>query len=363
MPTTPPLLIEIASRHQYHLEGLKTSVSNKYDKFLLSMAAIIDRRLNSDITEFNRKRLEKLLASITADLEDKYFKYYQVWSEDIIDISQYEAEFEVKSLKQVIDNRDFSVPSKTQLKAAVFAKPLSSMAGPDKGKMLESFYRDWTNKTVKAVEGIIRAGFYSGRTTPQIVREIKGTPKLKFRDGQLARGKKDIVILTRTAVQHAASQARNQTWEDNSDIVVGYRWISTLDSRTTLQCASLDGEVFKVGKGPLPPIHPGCRSTTAAALDSRFSVLGSTGTRKSRDEKGVVHDDVKSKTRHYQWLKEQPINFQNSAIGPTRAKLLRNGGLSAERFAELSLDKEMYKPRTLADMKALEPTAFEKAGI
>jgi hypothetical protein len=53
---------------------------------------------------------------------------------------------------------------------------------------------------------------------------------------------------------------------------------------------------------------------------------------------------------------------QDSIIGPTRGKLLRKGGLSSQRFAELQLSKN-YKPLTLDEMKKLEPVAFEKAGI
>lgn len=50
------------------------------------------------------------------------------------------------------------------------------------------------------------------------------------------------------------------------------------------------------------------------------------------------------------------------AIGTTRAKLLRSGGLSAERFAELQLGTN-FQPLTLDEMRRLEPKAFARAGI
>lgn len=364
MPNTPAALIEIATRRQIYIEGYKSSVANKFDPFLVKMSQNIEKRLaGKDLTAFTTKRLEMLLSQVRSDMSDQYGRYYDVWNESVVDISLYEAEFEVKSLKQIIDNREFTLPSKSQLRAAVFMKPLSGLQGADKSLLLPSFYKGWTDNTIKTVEGIIQAGFYQGRTTPQIIREIKGTAGAGFRDGQLARGKKDITMLTRTSVQHAAAEARNETWKQNSDIVKGYEIVATLDRRTTTLCRSLDGEIFPIDGGPLPPFHPGCRTTTAASLDSRFSVLGSTGTRKSRDQSGVVHDDVSAKSTYYDWLKTQPASFQDSIIGPNRGKLLREGGLSSKRFAELDLDKAMYKPRTLAEMRELEPIAFEKAGI
>lgn len=48
--------------------------------------------------------------------------------------------------------------------------------------------------------------------------------------------------------------------------------------------------------------------------------------------------------------------------GSVRAKLFREGGLSIERFAELQLDRN-FAPLSLAQMKALEPLAFERAGL
>ncbi|MNT97902.1 hypothetical protein D3C72_2403410 [compost metagenome] len=64
----------------------------------------------------------------------------------------------------------------------------------------------------------------------------------------------------------------------------------------------------------------------------------------------------------HDWLKQQPAAFQDRAIGPVRAKLFREGGLSIERFFELQLDRN-FKPLTLVQMKALEPLAFQRASL
>lgn len=356
-------LLTIAARHQVYLEGHKTQLSNEFLPFLKLIATRIDKLLTIDnLTDFKRDRLETLIKSVRNDITDIYQKYYGVWREQIIDLAEYEAGFEIRSLKQIIKTHDFKLPSRTQLNSAVFMKPLSSLEGADKGKLLPAFYRDWSNKTISRVEGIIRSGYYTGKTTPEIVREIKGTSRLKFRDGQLTRGNKDITMLTRTAVQHASNEARNETWKANSDVVDKIIIVATLDSRTTPICRALDGNVYPIDSGPRPPFHIGCRTTTAAKLNDKFADLESGNTRFYRDPSGKAKFDLSANTTYYEWLKMQPASYQDSVIGPKRGALLRNGGLSAKRFAEIQLNNN-FQPITLKEMRELEPLAFEKAGI
>jgi SPP1 gp7 family putative phage head morphogenesis protein len=185
---------------------------------------------------------------------------------------------------------------------------------------------------------------------------VRGTRANKFRDGILAMNNRNAEAIVRTSVQHAASVARQQTWEQNSGVVKAVRWVSTLDGRTSSICRSLDNKVFPLDAGPRPPIHIRCRSTTVAELDGRFDFLKEGATRSS------LGGTEKADTSYYGWLKKQPVAFQNEVLGINRAKLLRDGGLTAERFAELNLGKN-FKPLTLAQMKRLEPQAFEKASL
>jgi hypothetical protein len=71
---------------------------------------------------------------------------------------------------------------------------------------------------------------------------------------------------------------------------------------------------------------------------------------------------VSASLDYYHWLQQQPATFQDVAIGPMRAKLLQEGGLSVQRFSELQLDRN-FVPLNLAQMKVLEPLAFERAGL
>ncbi len=353
---TAELLIQSATRNAVMLERLKSGEVEKIDPFLRRIDKDLRDRLSRDtLTDYSRARLEQMLKSIDAMLAKIHGEFTSQLLLDLFDIGAYEAEFEARSLDQVLVNITAAAPTVKAIQAAVKAQPLS-VTGPDGGKLLEAFIADWTQAERNRVAGAIRMGYVQGETNQQIINRIRGTKALKYSDGLIAITRRNAEAVVRTGIQHVASVARMETWKTNSDVVTGYRWVSTLDGRTSAQCKSLDGRVFKMGKGPVPPAHIRCRSTTAAELDDRYAFLDEGATRASKD--GYVDADQ----TYYSWLKGQPQEFQNIALGPERAKLFRDGGLSAERFAELQLDRQ-FKPLTLEQMKALEPEAFRRAGI
>ncbi len=96
------------------------------------------------------------------------------------------------------------------------------------------------------------------------------------------------------------------------------------------------------------------------SISANTRLLSKDGTRASVGPNGG--GQVAADLSYYDWLKLQPSAFQDQALGPTRAKLFRDGGLTLERFSELQLDRN-FKPLTLEQMKKLEPLAFERAGI
>lgn len=359
MPVVLEQLVEQSARHSVYLERLKSGEVNQFASFLQQIDRSIRARLAGEVlTDFSRTRFERLLASLNRDLRAIYADYWQELSGNLIELAEYEAGFEARSLSSVV-GFETVVPAAEQVRAAVTSAPLS-VRGPDGGKLLEPFVKDWSAVEIKRVSGAIRQGFFEGQTTGRILQSVRGTRANRFTDGVLAVTNRNAEAIVRTAVQHVASTARNETWKANNDIVAGVVWSSTLDSRTSQQCRSLDGQVFPIDKGPRPPIHIRCRSTTVPQLDDRFAFLGKDGTRSTRGPDGVGRTDA-SET-YYSWLKRQPAAFQNDAIGPTRAKLLRDGGLTAERFAELNLNRN-FKPMTLDEMRAIEPTAFLKADL
>jgi hypothetical protein len=67
-----------------------------------------------------------------------------------------------------------------------------------------------------------------------------------------------IMSLVRTSINQVANSASMAVYEANQDISKKYRYIATLDSRTSSICRALDNREFEYGKGPTPPQHFSC---------------------------------------------------------------------------------------------------------
>jgi SPP1 gp7 family putative phage head morphogenesis protein len=76
-----------------------------------------------------------------------------------------------------------------------------------------------------------------------------------------------IQTIVRTSVNQVQNQASQAVYAANSKVAPKYEYVATLDSRNTPICQRLDGEQFEYNKGPTPPQHFNCRSTTVPVVD------------------------------------------------------------------------------------------------
>lgn len=349
---TQRALKTIATRGQVFLQRLKAGEAKKTQAFLREVDGYLRARVGG--TEFTRARINAQLAETQAALSAMSHAESARLLADLRPLAEQVADLEVRIL-DIATSTETTVAAPQQVYAAVTARPLS-VRGQWGGKLLEPLVRGWNDGVADRVVDTIRQGFFEGQTNAQILRAIRGTGALRNEDGLLAQMARGEAALVQTAVQHVASIARESVWSANADIITGVEWLSTLDEKTTEICASLDGEVFPIDEGPRPPIHVNCRSATVPRLHDDFAALDRGGTRAS------IGGQVDSDLTYYEWLKTQPQEFQAEAIGPVRAKLLRDGGLSAKEFAALSLNKN-FEPLTLDEMRALEPLMFKNAGF
>ena len=360
MGTTSDLSVEIASRHAVYMEGLKTGYVREFDKFLRVMQSDILEQIRriDDPAKMSAKRLNGMLRAINETLKTGAANYEAVWRAQIAEVGEYAAEFEVRALGKVV-KFDYALPTPAQISTAVYSSPLSA-TGVYEGMLLEPFFKDVIGKTQKRVEGAIRLTSAQGGTTQDLVRKIRGTRAGKFTDGLMQLSRRDAEAIARTSLHHVANVSREAVWSANSDVIEQVEFLAVLDGRTSAICRSLSGERFDVVEGPVPPLHINCRSTRVAVFNDGLDFLDKAGSQFARGENGVSH--VSPDLTYYGWLKTQSAKFQDSVIGPDRGALLRNGGITSERFAELQLNKN-FQPITLDAMRKLEPIAFESAGI
>lgn len=350
-------LLDIFTRRQVLLERLKASYSKNYSsKYIFQLNKAITEALDQlpdgdpISVSSNIAQIEQVISSLRAKqrkIYDSFIAETQIQNEEFVGESIY---FETEALKNVTEYAIIRQIDRSLAWHLANAAPIRAT-----GNLLKPFYRDWTDKEITAVEGIVRNGYWAGATKSELLRSIRGSAAAKYTDGYLGRNDRGATTIIRTATQHLSNTTRAAVWQENEDILDGYKIVATLDGRTSTICRSMDGREFEIGKGPLPPFHAGCRTTTVPVIKKKYRVLPE-GTRSSLD--GYIAGD----TTYYEWLLTQPASFQDTAIGATRGKLLRDGGLTANEFGRLNLGRN-FEPLTLEQMRRLNPQAFERAKI
>ena len=193
------------------------------------------------------------------------------------------------------------------------------------GKVVEKAFRGLAESQAERFGQVVRQGLLTGEPTPEIARRLKGRlefgqPARSVRQLQLAGGEltkmanHQVVTIVRTSVNQVSNAASQQVYEANQDVTRKYRYVATLDTRTSAICRALDGREFEYGKGPEPPQHFNCRSTTVAVVD--YEGLGieppPPGKRASMD--GPVPVDQS----YGQWLSKQSKATQGEVLGPEK---------------------------------------------
>ena len=348
--------INLAIRRQAILERLKSGEVKNFAVEIKKLETLIRRtlfELDDEFSKLPRRKLNNLLALLQKDQTTIFKGATTAFLQRSADIAAVYMSQELLDLNKTIDVRGTKLDDFT--KKDIFKKVIERPLATD-GDLLEPWLDKFSERETARVSNAVRMGHSQGLTNQEMVQRLVGTKKANFKDGILQTTRRNASTVVRTSVQHVASSARQEVWEANQDIVKRYQFLATLDRTTSKICRTLDNQEFDFGKGPIPPVHPNCRSTTIPILDDKFSFLSKGRTRSG--EQGPVD----AKTDYYDWLKKQDKQAQIDVLGEARAKLFKDGGLTAERFRKLQFDKN-FAPLTIEEMRKIEPEAFKKAGL
>ena len=206
------------------------------------------------------------------------------------------------------------------------------------GEVVSKAFRGIATSQSERFSQVVRNGLLTGETTPDIAKRLIGS--LQFGEeaktvGQLAAAggqatqvaDNQILTLIRTSINQVANTASQQVYEANQDITQKYRYIATLDTRTSAICRALDGREFEYGKGPMPPQHFNCRSTTVPVIN--YKELGFNPPPPAR--RASMDGQVPADTTYGKWLKDKMpgeteadvIRRQQDALG-SKAPYFRN---------------------------------------
>jgi len=369
MPTVNELLIDESIRHQIQL----LKFSNETVRKMVAVLNRADARLRTQLltvleqVEPNQdkvQRLESLMGSVRSMNSQAYAQLGDAITEELKNFVVYEAAYQSNLLLSVTP---VTVSVTSLVAEQVYA---AAVARPFQGVLLKNVLVDLEAGRAKRIRTAISQGFAENRTTTDIVRDVFGTKKNQYADGLLQVSRREAQAVVRTALGHMAGFVQDRLAEANADLISAVQWLATLDLRTSSTCRIRDNKLYhpvthKPIKHSLPWLggpgraHWGCRSAQVFVLKSAAE-LGIPGPEVElrNGTRATMDGQVPKEVSYADWIKKQSYTRQSEVLGPTRAKLLKDGKLPLERMYSLSgqfLD--------LDQLRASDSAAFKRAGL
>lgn len=290
---------------------------------------LVARILRADNEGRDPRQLERLLDEIRALQADGWTVLRGRLTDDLNGLAAAERDFAASMVRFSQQSAGLAVatnvPTTAQVVAAVNARPFQ-------GRFLKNWMDEAEAGAAKRVRETLRQGFIEGRSVSDLVKQIRGSKALGYKDGILEGSRRGTEAMVRTALTHTAAVSAKETYQAMGVAVATF--LAVLDSRTTLTCANLNGQTFPLDKFPWPPRHVNCRSTAMPVVS------------------GMPKIDAPS---YSDWLKRQPEAVQNDILGVRKAQLFRSGKLTLDRFTDSA-----GRVLTLEQLKKRDGAAFAR---
>lgn len=386
-------LLDALIRHQVFLLRLSGQIRNDIHKLLDATEADISAQIRQRMarsadgpTPANLRRARRLMATIRETRLTAWSQVTAKWVEELQELAlatPERAAAQVRTVSPAV--LDLALPAPAALRNIVRSNPFE-------GRVLREWARDVASSDIRRINDQVNIGLVQGETPAQLARRVVGSARLNGRDGVTQITRRNAEAITRTAVSSISNQARREFFKENEEIFTKELYVSTLDGQTTPICRSLDGNQYDIGKGPIPPVHFGCRSIRVALLDAE--VIGNRPTRRFTEQtlareyqraNGLTVDGsranlprghkgafdkfaqrrkreltgrVPAKTTYQQFLGRQSVEFQDDVLGRTRGRLFRRGELTLDKFVD-----RRGREIPLGELAGREAAAFRAAGL
>lgn len=308
-------MINDYTRHQIYIQRLAGGIYNRVEPELKKIRDELLVRLQTS-TEYESQRIRQLILDINSIIDAGVKRLSPQLIDELQQFAIYESEYATKILDNAVIVTASGVTSE-QIISAFNKEKMRLYTG--EVMTPEQAIAMFSSKYKGTVESMVRGGIVTGATTNEIVRDIRLVVNNRTSDQAKA--------LVTTLTNHAGSVARSKIYSANKKLFSGEEYHATLDSRTTLICASLDGKVYDIGQAPQPPLHYRCRSIVLPVIRPELRLDIDT-TRAS------VNGPVSDKLTYNGWLKRQPASVQDEVLGATRGKAYRSGDLTIDKFID-----------------------------
>lgn len=287
-----------------------------------ALGKIITRLENLDQDRvFTRRRLEALKREIAGTLSKLDDKYNAV----LTDARRRVIEAEYGSLAPVL-----AAETGKEILSRIPIKTVESLLErPLFGNRMER----WVQVHLKGVEKRARQeladAVINGESIGKVNRRLRKSLGISRRNAD---------ILSRTALLKASHDARAQLYNNNRDVIKGYEYVATLDSRTCPICFPDDGKRAKKRSSlPQPPRHPRCRCIIRPLTRFSDKFPSDRPAVTKVETKVVKHRDGTTSTKfrplevsfdhktYEQFFRSQPESWQRDVLGSARFRLWKDG--------------------------------------
>lgn len=196
-----------------------------------------------------------------------------------------------------------------------------------KGATVSEYWARQSIDTQNRFSDAVRTGLNNSETVTQIGKRVSEALGISRREG---------FVLGKTSAQAVAMAARDSVYKANADIIKGKVSIATLDSHTSILCATYDGAQYDLDNKPISgttlpfidiPRHFNCRSSWSPVTKS-FAEMGLPFDDFKPSTRASMDGQISAGTTFSDFLALKPKSWQDEYLGKGRADLYRNGKIT-----------------------------------
>ena len=316
---------DILSRELKH-RALLSLYEKKLDNDLTKVMSSHKKRLVASTLKNGNKSVNVLNRALTIETRKTYRKIYRNGIIELKALANTSSKFNNNTLKESL-GKVYRSKVYTGLKvndliinsAGTYSEQIASISLTQQ----------------RRIKDVVRKGMIDNLAVNKIAKNVGDSIDLP---------RAQLKTLSRTAITETSSNVSSATYKLNEDVIDGYQYVATLDSRTSMICGRLDGKVFRLNdsRGVRPPQHFNCRSTTVPIVKS-YEDLNNTNSsriskrklqRISKSKRASFNGQVASETNYAKFLSEQDDNFKLTVLGnKRRVEIFNTGKLKFTQFS------------------------------
>ena len=316
---------DILSRELKH-RALLSLYEKKLDNDLTKVMSSHKKRLVNSALKNGNKSVNALNRALTLETRKTYRKIYRNGIIELKALANTSSKFHNNTLKESL-GKVYRSKVYTGLKvndliinsAGTYSEQIASISLSQQ----------------RRIKNVVKTGMAANLAVNKIAKNVGNSIDLPS---------SQLKTLSRTAITETSSDISNATYKLNEDVLDGYQYVATLDSRTSLICGRLDGKVFRLDdkRGVRPPQHFNCRSTTVPIVKSYEDIRDTKSPRISKrrlqriskSKRASFNGQVPSETNFPKFLSEQDDSFKLAVLGnKRRVEIFNTGKLKFTQFS------------------------------